>query len=108
MPAGQLNALLNFGDPQDFPGPLFPVTLASAATVVPLTKLTFISGTTQIATITPPINGFHSLIFIFTNASPGALLTSGNIKTGTAPAQNIPVILYYDPSTKLYWSGKLS
>ena len=81
-----------------------PPTIASAATIAPTTKLTFITGTVQVATITPPVSGYHELTFIFTNASPGALLTSGNIKTAYTPIQNQAFTLLYDPSTKKYWT----
>jgi hypothetical protein len=85
-----------------------PPTIASASVISPTAFLTFISGSVQIATINPPVSGAHMLIFIFTNGAPGAFATTGNIKTATAPAQNIPVVLVYDPITALYWSGKLS
>lgn len=85
-----------------------PPTIAAAATIVPTTKLTFVTGTTQVATITPPVSGYHELTFIFTNASPGAMLTTGNIQRAAQPVQNIPVTLYYDPSTKKYYAGPVS
>jgi hypothetical protein len=84
-----------------------PVTMAAAATVAPTTLLTFLSGTTQIATITPPVTGTHVLIFIFTDAAPGVLLTTGNILTAVEPTQNIPVILVYNPITAKYSGGEL-
>jgi hypothetical protein len=107
MPSSQLAGLFALDAPQSLQQPT-PPTIASAATITPVHRLTFITGTVQVATINPPIEGHHELVLIFTNASPGALLTSGNIKTGTAPAQNIPVLAIYDPTTKLYWTGKLS
>lgn len=80
-----------------------PVTLASAATIVPTTKLTFVTGTTQVATITPPVTGYCELTFIFTNGAPGALLTSGNIHSAYTPIQNQAFTLVYDPSTAKWW-----
>lgn len=80
-----------------------PVTMASAATVAPSTKLTFLTGTVQLETITPPEDGYHELVLCFTNAAPGAFLTTGNIKTAYQPIQNRPVMLFYDPVTALYW-----
>lgn len=79
-----------------------PVTLASAATITPSTALTVVTGTTQVATITPPVTGFHILWFKFTNAAPGALLTSGNIETAYTPIQNRPFALLYDPNIAKY------
>ena len=80
-----------------------PPTVASAATIVPTTKLTFVTGTVQVANITPPVSGYHELTFIFTNAAPGALLTTGNIHTAYTPIQNQAFSLYFDPSTAKYW-----
>lgn len=78
-------------------------TIASAATVAPITRLTFLTGTAQLATITPPLEGEHQLVFVFTNASPGAFLTTGNIQRAFTPLQNIPVLLDYDPVGGKYW-----
>ena len=81
----------------------FPPTLASAAVIAPITKLTFLTGTTQLETITPPVTGYCEVTLCFTNAAPGAFLTSGNIKTAYQPIQNRPIDLCYDPSTGLWW-----
>jgi|SRR5215469_2348406 len=97
----------NFNTTQSIEQP-FPPTIASAATIAPTTRLTFVTGTTQVATITPPVTGYHELVLIFTNASPGAFATSGNVKTAAQPAQNLAVILYYDPSSAKYWPGPVS
>lgn len=85
-----------------------PVTLASAATIAPTTFITFVTGTVTIATITPPVSGQHMLILIFTNASPGITLTSGNIQRAATPIQNVPTIFVYDPLTAKYWVGALA
>lgn len=92
----------NLSSPQSDQQPK-PVTLASAATIAPTTKLTFVTGTVQVATITAPVTGYHELVFIFTDAAPGALLTSGNIHSAYTPIQNQAFTLYYDPSTAKYW-----
>ena len=81
-----------------------PVTLASAATIAPLTRLTFITGTVAVATITPPVSGYHELVFIYTNAAPAALVTTGNIKTAVTPVQNLAFSLHYNPIDGKYWS----
>lgn len=85
-----------------------PVTLASAATITPVTFLTFVTGTVQVATITPPVTGSHMLILVFTNASPGATLTTGNIQRAATPIQNVPTIFVYDPVSAKYWVGALA
>lgn len=81
----------------------YPATLASAATIAPTTKLTFVTGTVAVATITAPVTGYHELTFIYTNAAPAALVTTGNIKTAYTPIQNQAFTLYYDPATAKYW-----
>lgn len=80
-----------------------PVTLVAAATIAPTTKLTFVTGTTVVANITPPVSGYHELAFCFTNGAPGALAVTGNIHTAYTPIQNQVFVLYYDPSTAKYW-----
>lgn len=89
-----------------------PVTIASAATVAPTTFLSFITGTTQITKITPPATGCHMLVFIFTNANPGGVGTGGSgagaLNNTLDPAQNVPMLLIYDPIAQKYWAGDLA
>lgn len=80
-----------------------PPTIASASTVAPTTFLSFVSGTTAIATVTPPADGAHLLCFIFTTTTPVAFTTSGNVKAVATPSQNIPVWLVYDPNGAKYY-----
>lgn len=86
-----------------------PVTIVAAATVAPTTRLTLISGTTDVATVTPPVTGHHELILVFTNSNPGDLLTTGNLILGlTTILQNCPVALQYDPNQAKYYIGPYS
>lgn len=79
-----------------------PVTLAVSAVMVPTTALTFVTGTVgTLATITPPVTGFHILYFVFSGAG-AALNTTGNILAGTV-VTNVPVMLLYNPITGKYW-----
>ena len=80
-----------------------PVTMASAATIAPTTKLTFLTGTVTIATITPPVSGYCELTLCYTNAAPGVFLTSGNIQIAYQPIQNRPIDLCYDPISAKWW-----
>lgn len=84
-----------------------PNTIASAATIAPTHGLTFVTGTVQVATITPPVTGYHMLVIVFTDAAPGVLLTSGNIVTAAVPIQNEPVLFFYDPNSETYYVGAL-
>ncbi len=92
----------NFGVNQGGNNPP-PPTIAAAATVAPTTALTFLTGTTQLATVTPPLSGYHQVVLCFTDANPGAFLTTGNIKTAYTPIQNRPITLHFDPQTAKYW-----
>jgi hypothetical protein len=85
-----------------------PNTIASAATVAPVGFLTFISGTVAIATITPPADGAHMLVFVFTTTTPTAFTTTGNIKAVTTPTQNIPMFLVYNPVEGKYYTGEVT
>lgn len=87
----------------------YPNTIASATTIAPSTFMTFVSGTTDVAQITPPLEGQHMLCLIFTDAAPGDLLTTGNILVGTTTvAQDKPVLLFYDPNQAKYYPGQLA
>ena len=80
-----------------------PPTLASAATVAPTMRCSFISGTVAIATVTPPVTSYHELVFIFTTTTPTAFTTTGNIKAVATPTQNLPVNLRYNPLEAKYY-----
>lgn len=82
--------------------PLSP-TIASAATIAPTTKMTFLTGTVQLETITPYTSGYQEITLCFTDANPGAFVTTGNIKTAYTPIQNRPIDLCYDPSSNKWW-----
>jgi len=80
-----------------------PPTIASAATIAPTTKLTFVTGTVQVETITPFTSGYQEITLCFTNAAPGLFLTTGNIQIAYQPIQNRPIDLCYDPSSNKWW-----
>ena len=82
---------------------IFPQTLASAASLAPVTYVFFVTGTVQVATIVPPTRAPHVLVAIFTNAAPGALLTTGNIASVVTPATNTGLVLTYEPRTGKYY-----
>lgn len=81
-----------------------PATIASTTTIAPTTFITYLSGTTNVATITPFVTGAHMLVIIPTNSAPGQLVTTGNILVGsTTLAQNVPVLLFYGPALGKYF-----
>jgi hypothetical protein len=79
-----------------------PTTIASATTIAPTSKITYVTGTVAVKTITPPLDGVHELILIYTNATPETMVTTGNIDNAIVPTQNLPTILWYDPSRAKY------
>lgn len=86
-----------------------PFTAAAAATITPQGRLSFWSGTTQVANVVPPQpNAFCCVVLCFTNGSPGAFLTNGSqypIKTAYQPIQNRPIELFWDPLSRFWWVG---
>ncbi len=82
-----------------------PNTIASATTIAPTTFITYVTGTVQIGTITPPVSGQHMLCLVFTNGSPGTMLTTGNINVAVVPTQNLPTLMFYDPALGKYFGA---
>lgn len=81
-----------------------PVTLASATTIAPSTFLTFLTGTTSIATITPPVTGAHMLCLISTDSgTTNATVTTGNIAKASTFVQNKALFMTYDPTGAKYY-----
>lgn len=80
-----------------------PPTLTSAATIAPTTRFSFVTGTVPVATITPPVTGYHELVLCFNSAGPGVFLTTGNVQIAYQPVINRPIELFFDPGTAKYW-----
>lgn len=81
-----------------------PVVLATAATIAPTTFLTRLTGTTQIATVTPPVTGVHMLCFVFDTTQSGQFATTGNISQSTTTATAfVPVFFVYNPVAGKYY-----
>jgi hypothetical protein len=83
-----------------------PRTIPSAATIAPTTFLSYVSGTTQIVNITPPVTGAHLLCIIFTTTQSGQWATTGNVTSAsTTAAVNVPQFLVYDPIANEYFKA---
>lgn len=82
---------------------ILPQTVASAASLFLVTQVAFVTGTVQVATVVPPVRAPHLLTLIFTDAAPGALLTTGNIAVAVTPVTNTALILFYEPRTGKYY-----
>lgn len=82
-----------------------PQTMAGAATIAPTTKMTRITGTTQITNITPFTSGYQEITLVFSSAY-AALATGGGVN-GIAVAYTSvvdrPIDLCYDPRTQLWY-----
>ena len=97
---GYLDGDFNIQQSEVMPG---PVTLASAATIVPRGFFTEVTGTVAIANITSPIDAVHMLCLVFTNANPSAFTGAGNVLSTKDPAQNEAVLLVYNPLNNKYY-----
>lgn len=84
-----------------------PVTITAAATIAPKTFLTTISGTTAVATITPPVSGSHMLAFRFATTDFVGFVTSGNVAlaslTNSTFWTNKLVLMVYNQLTAKYY-----
>jgi hypothetical protein len=81
---------------------LQPKTVTAAATIAPTTFLTFVTGTTNLATITPPVSGCHMLAMVFSTTAL-QVVTTGNILIGTTTVViGVPVLFIYNPITAKY------
>ncbi len=87
---------------------IYPQTIVAAATISPVTSVVFVSGSTAVATINPPVRAPHNLVLIFTDEAPGELPTTGNIATAVTPAQNTALLVTYEPRTNKYYPAAVS
>lgn len=77
-----------------------PLTLASAATIAPLTFLTTLTGNVAVTTITPPITQSHMLAITF--AGTAGVATGGNISNTKASVAGETMLLVYNTVTAKY------
>ncbi len=84
-----------------------PVTFTAAATIAPTTYVSFITGTTALATITPPVTGQHSLVLISKTTNWAGAVTTGNIivasVTNGTNWLNRASLFVYDPVSAKYY-----
>lgn len=77
-----------------------PTTLASGATIAPVSGLVMLTGNTAITTITPPINGPHAVTLVF--AGTAGVATGGNINATVASVAGLAMMLVYNVATGKY------
>lgn len=79
-----------------------PATITAAAQIAPSTFLTVLSGTTAVATITPPVTGTH-MIAIIAGTTTAAFTTAGNIVGSTLAVNTTqPNLFIYNPLSGQY------
>jgi hypothetical protein len=83
-----------------------PVTFTAAATIAPSTYVSYITGTTALTTITPPVSGQHSLVLVSKTTNWAGVLTTGNvvvasITNGTTWLDRANLFVY-DPTRAKY------
>ena len=83
-----------------------PFTFTAAASIAPTTFLSYITGTTAVATITPPVTGSHLLAIVVNTTNFAGFLTTGNILvaslTNSTVWGNKLSWFVYDPSRGKY------
>lgn len=84
-----------------------PQTFTAAATIAPQTFLSFITGTTALATITPPVPGVHMLALVSTTSNWAGVVTTGNVivasVTNSVNWLNRVSLFVYNPLTAKYY-----
>ena len=78
-----------------------PKTITASTTIAPATFLTILSGTTVIATITPPVTGTHMLAIV-AGTTTAAFTTTGNVRGITTASTEAPSLFIYNPLTGNY------
>lgn len=77
-----------------------PQTIASAATIAPVSFLTVLTGNVAVVTITPPLSGTHMIAVQF--AGVAGVTAAGNILTAKASVVGEIMLLVYNPNTAKY------
>ena len=80
-----------------------PRTIASATTIAPTTFLTVLTGTTAIATVTPPVTGTH--VLCFTSQVNANFDANGNVAAVVTMAIDQLCFMVYNPTTAEYTGG---
>jgi hypothetical protein len=85
-----------------------PQALTAAATIAPLTNLVIVTGTTALATITPPLPGIHVIYVVAKTTNWAGAVTTGNIivasiTNGTTWVDKVNIFVY-NPVTGKYFA----
>lgn len=79
-------------------------TIASATTIAPSARITFVSGTTAVATITPPaaLGAFNNQIVLIPTGA-WTTTTAGNIALASTAVANRALTMTYDATTTKWY-----
>jgi hypothetical protein len=87
-------------------------SIASTTTIAPLSDLVLVSGTTAVATITPPPNwGGRSsgiMILVATDAAGFATVTTGNIALAVSLTTGKATVFVWSASQAKWYPGAIS
>ena len=83
-------------------------TLASAATIYPKSDLVNLTGSTAVATIVPPYEGFSGILVLTPTDGTLGLLTTGNIAIAVTMPLNRATFLVYSKANDVWYPGALS
>lgn len=79
-------------------------TITSAATIAPTRKVTRVTGTVPIATITPPNGYFNGPLYLYTSGTAVfTTITTGNIALASTAVQFKLLVLVFDPSVSKWY-----
>ena len=83
--------------------------LVTATTILPKSDVVFVSGTTAVATIVPPFEGFSGIIFLVaTDAAGFATTTAGNIQLVVSLTANVATAFIYSKKNAKWYPGAIS
>ena len=83
--------------------------LVAATTISPKSDVEFVSGTTAIATINPPYEGFSGILFLVaTDAAGFATTTAGNIALVVSLTTSKATAFIYSKKNDLLYPGAIS
>lgn len=98
----EYSELEDFIEPGGYNKDIWGATIASAATIAPTHKCHIVSGTEEIATITPPYTNFAGVIYLVASGA-WTTATSGNIAKAITAVANAVVPLVYNPKTSKWY-----
>lgn len=83
--------------------------LASSTTIAPTSEVVKLTGSTAIATITPPPNGgFDCMLVLIPIDGTLGLLTTGNIAIAVTMAQKRATVVVWDEVNAIWYPGAIS